>query len=48
MTRTHRGASTGRNGDDDLPSPPHPSPAEMMAQLMEIQRSMEEVLRGLA
>ena len=48
MTRTRGGAGTGRNGDDDLPPPPHPTPAEMMAQLMETQRSMGEVLRGLA
>ena len=47
MTRTHGGAGTKRNGDDDLPPPPHPTPTEMMAQLMETQRSMEEVLRGL-
>ena len=48
MTHTHVGASTDRNGDDDLPPPPHPTPAEMMAQLMETQCSMGEVLRGLA
>ena len=48
MTRTRGGAGTGRNGDDDLPPPPHPTPAEMMAQLMETQRSMGEVLCGLA
>ena len=56
MTRTHRGAGgddTGGsdgcgNGNEGLPPPPHPTPAEMMAQLMEIQRSMGEVLRGLA
>ena len=47
MTRTRGGAGTDRNGDDDLPSPPHPTPAEMMAQLMETQRSMGEVLHGL-
>ena len=55
MTRTHRGAggddaggSGARdNGNEDLPPPPHPMPAEMMAQLMETQRSMGEVLRGL-
>ena len=56
MTRTRRGAggddeggSDGRgNGNEDLPPPPHPTAAEMMAQLMETQRSMGEVLRGLA
>ena len=56
MMRTHRGAggddaggSGARdNGNEDLPPPSHPTPAEMMAQLMETQRSMEEVLRGLA
>ena len=56
MMRTRRGAggddaggsgSCG-NGNEDLPPPPHPTPAEMMAQLMENQRSMVEVLRGLA
>ena len=55
MTRTHRraggddvGGIDGRgNGNDDLPPPPHPTPTEMMAQLMETQRSMGEVLRGL-
>ena len=47
MTHTHGGAGTGRNGDDDLPPPPHPTLAEMMAQLMETQRSMGEVLHGL-
>jgi len=31
-----------------FPSPPHPTPAEMMAQLMETQRAMGEVLCGLA
>ena len=56
MTLTHRGASgddaggSGSCGNDteDLPPPPHPTPAEMMAQLMETQCSMGEVLRGLA
>ena len=56
MTRTHRGTfgddasgSDGHgNGHEDLPPPPHPTPAEMMAQLMETQRSMGEVLCGLA
>ena len=50
MTRTRRGASTSHDsdGDDDLPPPPHPMLAEMMAQLLETQRSMGEVLRGLA
>ena len=48
MTRTRRGVGTSQNGDDDLPPPLHPTLAEMMAQLMETQRSMGEVLRGLA
>ena len=56
MTRTRRGASgddaggSGSRGNDteDLPPPPHPTPADMMAQLMETQRSMGELLRGLA
>ena len=56
MMRTHKGASgddaggsgSRGNGNEDLPPPPHPTPAEMMAQLMETQRSMGEVLRGLA
>ena len=55
MTRTHRGifgedvgGSDGHsNGHEDLPPPPHPTPAEMMAQLMETQRAMGEVLCGL-
>ena len=55
MTRTRRGAGgddaggSGAcdNGNEDLPPPPHPTPAEMMAQLMETQCSMGEVLRGL-
>ena len=55
MTHTRKGADgddaggSGSCGNDneDLPPPPHPTPAEMMAQLMEIQRSMGEVLRGL-
>ena len=35
------GGSDGRgNGNEDLPPPPHPTPAEMMAQVMETQRSM--------
>ena len=56
MMRTRRGASgddadgsgSRGNGNEDLPPPPHPTLAEMMAQLMETQRSMGEVLRGLA
>ena len=55
MTCTHRGAggddaggSDGcGNGNEDLPPTPHPTPAEMMAQLMETQHSMGELLRGL-
>ena len=42
------GSGSYGNGNEDLPPPPHPTPAEMMAQLMETQCSMEEVLRGLA
>jgi len=56
MTRTRRGvggddaggSSSHGNGNEDLPPPPHPTPVEMMAQLMETQCSMGEVLRGLA
>ena len=48
MTRTRGGASTSRESDDDLPPPPNPTPAEMMAQLLETQWSMGEVLHGLA
>jgi len=56
MTRTHRGifgddagGNDGRgNGNEDLPPPPHPTLVEMMAQLMETQCSMGEVLCGLA
>ena len=56
MMCTHRGASgddaggSGSHGNDneDLPPSPHPTPAEMTAQLMETQHSMGEVLRGLA
>ena len=56
MTRTRRGAggddaggSDGcGNGNQDLPPPPHPTLAEMMAQLMETQRAMGEALRDLA
>ena len=56
MTRTRRGASlddaggSGSCGNDtkDLPPPSHPMPAEMMAQLMETQLSMGEVMCGLA
>ena len=55
MTRTRRGifgddagGNDGRgNGHEDLPPPPHPTLAEMMAQLMETQCAMGEVLRGL-
>ena len=42
------GSCSRGNGNEDLPPPPHPTPAEMMAQLMETQHSMGEVLRGLA
>ena len=56
MTRTRRGASgddvggsgSRGNGNEDLPPPLHPTPVEMMTQLMETQRSMGEVLCGLA
>ena len=55
MTRTRRGAGgdeVGGSGsigisNEDLPPPPNPMPVEMMAQLMETQCSMGEVLRGL-
>ena len=47
MTRTRGGAGTGHNGDEDLAPPPHPTPAKMMAQLMETQHSKGEVMRGL-
>ena len=56
MMRTHRGAGGDDaggsgfrgNGNEDIPPPPYPMPAEMMAQLMETQRSKGEVLRDLA
>ena len=56
MTHTRRGAggddaggSGARgNGNEDLPPPLHPMPMEMMAQLMDTQQSMGEVLHGLA
>ena len=56
MMRTHRGgggddaggSGAHGNGNEDLPPPPHPTLAEMMAQLMETQHSMGEVLCGLA
>ena len=48
MTRTRRGADTSGEGDDDLPPPPYPTLVEMMAQLLETQQSMGEVLRRLA
>ena len=48
MTRTRGGANTSHEGDDDLPSPPYPMLVEMMAQLLETQQSMGEVLHGLA
>ena len=56
MMRTRRGAGgddaggSGSHGNDtkDHPPPSHPTPAEMMAQLLETQRSMGEVLCGLA
>ena len=55
MMRTRRGASGDDaggsdghgNGNEDLPPPPHPTLAAMMAQLMETQCSMGEVLRSL-
>ena len=55
MTRTRKGVGgddaggSGSLGNDneDLPPPPLPTLAEMMAQLMETQCSMGEVLRGL-
>ena len=56
MMCTCRGAGgddvggSGSRGNDtkDLPPPSHPMPAEMMAQLMETQLSMGEVLHSLA
>ena len=42
------GSGAYDNGNDDHPPPPYPMPAEMRVQLMETQRSMGEVLRGLA
>ena len=56
MTRTRRGVGGDDaggsgfhgNGNEDLPPPLHPTPAEMMVPLMETQRSMGEVLHGLA
>ena len=56
MTHTRRGAGgddVGGSGfrgigNEDLPPPLHPTPAEMMVPLMETQRSMGEVLHGLA
>ena len=42
------GSGSYGNGNEDLPPPLHPTPVEMMAQLMETQRSMGEVLHGLA
>ena len=48
MIRTRGGAGTSREGDDDLPLLSYPTPAEMMAQLLETQWSLGEVLRGLA
>ena len=56
MMRPCRGAGgddasgSGSRGNDteDLPPPPHPMLAKMMARLMETQRSMGKVLRGLA
>ena len=55
MTCTRTGASGDDaggshfcgNDNEDLPPPPQAMPAKMMAQLMETQRSMGEVLRGL-
>ena len=56
MMRTRRGAGGDEaggsgshgNGNEDLPPPLQPMPAEMMAQLMETQCSIGEVLHGLA
>ena len=48
MTRTREGAGTSHEGDDDLPPPPYAMLVEIMAQLLETQRFMGEVLHGLA
>ena len=42
------GSGARGNGNEDLPPSPHPMPVKMMAQLMETQHSMGEVLCGLA
>ena len=42
------GSGSCGNDNEDLPPPPHPTPVEMMAQLMETQCSMGEVLCSLA
>ena len=42
------GSGSHGNGTEDLPPPLHPTSAEMMAQLMETQCSMGEVLCSLA
>ena len=44
-----RTCSTGVAGDDDdLPPPPSPTPTELMAILVEGQRTMAEALRTIA
>jgi hypothetical protein len=45
MTRTH---SVGAADDDDLPPPPQPTPTELMALLVEGQRTMANALRTIA
>ena len=45
MPRTR---STGVGDDDDLPPPPPPTPMELMAILVEGQRTMAEALRMIA
>ena len=44
MPRTR---STSAGDDDDLPPPPPPTPTELMAILVEGQRTMAEALRTI-
>ena len=45
MPHTH---SIGAGDDDDLPPPPPPTPTELIAMLVEGQRTMAEALRTIA